>query len=491
MHAYNPLLDEVSHGAKQIKVWEEYKAERTAREAENVDDSLAGNGSHCAHREKKAYGKHYPSVWTKDPHGGEYRVDKGPGSRKGYDALEQRSDGRIIERPLGYEKPQTGPTTNFVGNHMTQGAIDLVQYELTKIDPDHEVNRDRLDQARGVQRKTPELISTVKMDPPDNGQVSRIENFTWWDAGEVVHIRIDRKTLLESRCEESSWHLNEQSLMIEVPRLARGSRAGHTFVLQLRRLYAPVRVKESSFTVTPENIRVALVKVDVSASWERLEDSAPKTLSSNSSMNSAVAPQHCLDLHALRTRLITQREGKISENMQWLKLSHQKESDVENQEIICSSETRNYVLAYFERGDYAAVLLYTSHALQDAEISAQSRYELLHYQARANIQLGALKNAVCNYKDMLEIRSSAELLVQRGGVYEQLEKYDTALRDYIAALDSNNNDSTLHQAIRRVRGLVCEQDRKRAQAEQDNGFRSIPRPCLPQFENRGKAGACF
>jgi len=208
-------------------------------------------------------------------------------------------------------------------------------------------------------------------------------------------------------------------------------------------------------------------------------------------MNSAVAPQHCLDLHALRTRLITQREGKISENMQWLKLSHQKESDVENQEIICSSETRNYVLAYFERGDYAAVLLYTSHALQDAEISAQSRYELLHYQARANIQLGALKNAVCNYKDMLEIRSSAELLVQRGGVYEQLEKYDTALRDYIAALDSNNNDSTLHQAIRRVRGLVCEQDRKRAQAEQDNGFRSIPRPCLPQFENRGKAGACF
>jgi hypothetical protein len=31
---------------------------------------------------------------------------------------------------LGYEKAEIGPTTNFVGNHMTQGAIDLVQAEL-------------------------------------------------------------------------------------------------------------------------------------------------------------------------------------------------------------------------------------------------------------------------------------------------------------------------------------------------------------------------
>ena len=350
----------------------------------------------------------------------------------------------MIERPLGYEKPQTGPTTNFVGNHMTQGAIDLVQYELTKIDPDQEVNRDRLDQARGVQRKPPELISTAKTNQSD--KVSRIENFTWWDAGEVVHIQIDRKSLLEARYRETSCEFNERSLTVKVPRFATSSQPRHTFVLQLR---------------------------------------------SKSTLNSAVVPQHDLDLHALRTRLITQREGKMSESMQWLKMSHQKQSDVENEKIMCSTETRNCVPAYFERGDYATVLLYTSHALHDGEISSQSRYELLHYQARANIQLGALKNAVCNYKDMLEIRSSAEVLKQRGGIYEQLEKYDEALRDYIAALDSNSNDSTLHQAIRRVRGLACEEDRKQAKAEQDNVFRSVPRPCLPQFENRGKAGACF
>ena len=31
---------------------------------------------------------------------------------------------------LGYHHVETGPTSNFVGNHMTQGAIDLVQAEL-------------------------------------------------------------------------------------------------------------------------------------------------------------------------------------------------------------------------------------------------------------------------------------------------------------------------------------------------------------------------
>ena len=38
----------------------------------------------------------------------------------GYDALTQTSDGRTREVEMGYERPASGPTTNFVGNHMTQ-----------------------------------------------------------------------------------------------------------------------------------------------------------------------------------------------------------------------------------------------------------------------------------------------------------------------------------------------------------------------------------
>lgn len=38
----------------------------------------------------------------------------------GYDALLQTADGRPMEVEIGYERPASGPTTNFVGNHMTQ-----------------------------------------------------------------------------------------------------------------------------------------------------------------------------------------------------------------------------------------------------------------------------------------------------------------------------------------------------------------------------------
>lgn len=41
-------------------------------------------------------------------------------ANKGYDPLTETPDGRKITVPLGYERPQKGPTTNFVGNHMTQ-----------------------------------------------------------------------------------------------------------------------------------------------------------------------------------------------------------------------------------------------------------------------------------------------------------------------------------------------------------------------------------
>ena len=44
--------------------------------------------------ERKKYGKIYGNVWTKESHGGRYKISVGPGTRSGYDALEQHPDGR-------------------------------------------------------------------------------------------------------------------------------------------------------------------------------------------------------------------------------------------------------------------------------------------------------------------------------------------------------------------------------------------------------------
>ncbi len=41
-------------------------------------------------------------------------------TKSGYDPLVELPNGHKREVALGYERPQRGPTTNFVGNHMTQ-----------------------------------------------------------------------------------------------------------------------------------------------------------------------------------------------------------------------------------------------------------------------------------------------------------------------------------------------------------------------------------
>lgn len=71
----------------------------------------------------------YKTIWTKDAHGGPY---KKANAKKGIDPFKEHLDGskKVVE--LGYEEAECGPTSNFVGNHMTQGAIDLVQAELKR-----------------------------------------------------------------------------------------------------------------------------------------------------------------------------------------------------------------------------------------------------------------------------------------------------------------------------------------------------------------------
>ena len=41
-------------------------------------------------------------------------------ANQGYDPLLEDKTGRSLTFPPGYERTKRGPTTNFVGNHMTQ-----------------------------------------------------------------------------------------------------------------------------------------------------------------------------------------------------------------------------------------------------------------------------------------------------------------------------------------------------------------------------------
>ena len=106
----------------------------------------------------------HTKVWTKDPHGGAYRragpeqprlntsglgavgkiTTRNLSSRREMDRLRNTHplapyrDPKIMEDDghpqLGYEKIISGPTGNFVGNHMTQGAMDIIRADLARPD---------------------------------------------------------------------------------------------------------------------------------------------------------------------------------------------------------------------------------------------------------------------------------------------------------------------------------------------------------------------
>ena len=136
------------------QAYDDYKRNVASNEP---DDPSASASAGADEEDAKRYGTIHPRVWSKDPHGGAYKISSGPGASGGYDALAQRPDGTVIAVEPGYERPAIGPTTNFVGNHMTQGAIDLAQGELTRADPDADRRRERLDFARGTTREPPQL----------------------------------------------------------------------------------------------------------------------------------------------------------------------------------------------------------------------------------------------------------------------------------------------------------------------------------------------
>merc|ERR1719453_2145547 len=139
MAQYNPALDATSAGAVASQA-----TQSLLEASQKKEDKVA-------RKRLEAERHHHKQIWTKEPHGGAYKKS-GKGSTDGYDALlmpnGKKPDERLVpwgghaaDVEPGYEKPARGPTTNFVGNHMCQGAIDLVQSELTRRDPRHELNK--------------------------------------------------------------------------------------------------------------------------------------------------------------------------------------------------------------------------------------------------------------------------------------------------------------------------------------------------------------
>ena len=107
----------------------------------------------------------------------------------------------LIQVELGYEEAECGPTSNFVGNHMTQGAIDLVQAELKRkpnsyphisFAPERILNPDEVLPAR---LPAPETKSTEKSQYPGKthgGCAKQLRQVDWSEDEKYVTVLLER-----------------------------------------------------------------------------------------------------------------------------------------------------------------------------------------------------------------------------------------------------------------------------------------------------------
>ena len=614
---YNPSLDRVSDGAQHSKAWEEYKTYGTAgrnedeieeknssdrRFAEEEEEGRTNKNKMIIPKEQlikqKSYGKIGKTVWDKKAHGGKYYISTGE-KKKGYDALEQTPDGTIIKREPGYEKPQSGHTTNFVGNHMTQGAIDLVQHELTRVDPKMKEERmRRLEEAKGIKREPPKLLKVEKnkkkvlmigdreKGDTDDGEeeeegrspenrVINIDRYTWEDRDGEIIVRLQHDEKLMDLKSAQLEIQNERSFTVSIKSKEERDKV---YVLSVPCLFDAIVREKSCMLTTAKSLRVTLVKTEVGKAWKRLSSSES---SENSMLRLNNAPDgnvkekgiviinnnnsNNINLRDLRAEVIKFRDGNLAPKFTPSKTPEEIENELDAQindvstpmEFASLKEAMQSCDHFESSGDHANAIKSFSSALfflrfftssssppasedgsedtttleEGGKSTSTTTMEVkimdcLRRRAKANVLLGKTRNATKDYaeaiqegKKLLSSLSSSsnatssaindkdadatkkilsDLYFERGNAYEQVEKYAEAVDDYKRALKTGGNDTKVSMALTRASKLHFQRDierkeieKKRPKNDNENSLPSLPRPGMKQFENRGKAGACF
>ena len=617
---YNPSLDRVSDGAQHSKAWEEYKTygtagrnedeieeknssdRRFAEEEEEEEEGRTNKNKMIIPKEQlikqKSYGKIGKTVWDKKAHGGKYYISTGE-KKKGYDALEQTPDGTIIKREPGYEKPQSGHTTNFVGNHMTQGAIDLIQHELTRVDPKMKEERmRRLEEAKGIKREPPKLLKVEKnkkkvlmigdreKGDTDDGEeeeegrspenrVINIDRYTWEDRDGEIIVRLQHDEKLMDLKSAQLEIQNERSFTVSIKSKEERDKV---YVLSIPCLFDAIVREKSCMLTTAKSLRVTLVKTEVGKAWKRLSSSES---SENSMLRLNNAPDgnvkekgiviinnnnsNNINLRDLRAEVIKFRDGNLAPKFTPSKTPEEIENELDAQindvstpmEFASLKEAMQSCDHFESSGDHANAIKSFSSALfflrfftssssppasedgsedtttleEGGESTTTTTMEVkimdcLRRRAKANVLLGKTRNATKDYaeaiqegKKLLSSLSSSsnatssaindkdadatkkilsDLYFERGNAYEQVEKYAEAVDDYKRALKTGGNDTKVSMALTRASKLHFQRDierkeieKKRPKNDNENSLPSLPRPGMKQFENRGKAGACF
>lgn len=525
---YNSSIDKLSRGAQHAKAWKEYKQHGTLGrdEVDDEKDREEGVGSDDdADEPVKVYGKRYPRVWTKGAHGGKYKISMGPGARTGYDALEQNPDGSALTVAPGYEKPDSGATTNFVGNHMTQGAIDLVQNELTRPDPDGDTRMARLDAARGIKRMPPRLLAPDELGPasiPSPPTVTRpVERYAWADDDDELVVVVRLGDLLGVPADmEGAKVTSEPSgdeereprtpLVVVIPDVGGGTDSGSVLTLRLAG-----GVDEWTMVKNKDEVRLAMVKSESSRGrWKTLRAQEVLSLGTKDDSRTIQPPP---DLAALRRQILERREGKLANQLPWFGDNNRKflaaaaaEDDAApGADVEAVGDPMDALMSGQElaaQGKHAEASVFFSRGIELIADEGDPRAcaKLHAARARAREHLGNLRAAEQDHTATLtaverggavepEGVDACSALLARGRCRMQLEDYVAACEDFTDALRSNPSSRAASEALRDAKRLADQQSsarEKEAKCAKDMPV-LFAKPGLRQFEPRGKAGSAF
>ncbi len=184
-------------------------------------------------------------------------------------------------------------------------------------------------------------------------------------------------------------------------------------------------------------------------------------------------------------------------------------------------------------GDYGGALCHLNEAitwLETAAAAASPAEEALHTSSRMRLAACYSQRAAC-HREMGNLRAAISemdraiailnpvggaptvcplpqangetrsagpapmvgMLIARGLLLEETEQHELSLADYNAALQADAIDPVALGAATRLRAMLKGKHavRGRKCAQTGDGWKSVPRPGIRVFENRGKAGAAF
>ena len=177
---------------------------------------------------------------------------------------------------------------------MTQGAIDLVQHELTRDDPKMKEERmRRLEEAKGIKREPPKLLKVEKnkkkvlmigdreKGDTDDGEeeeegrspetrVINIDRYTWEDRDGKIIVRLQHDEKLMDLKSAQLEIQNERSFTVSIKSKEERDKV---YVLSVPCLFDAIVREKSCMLTTAKSLRVTLVKTEVGKAWKRLSSS--------------------------------------------------------------------------------------------------------------------------------------------------------------------------------------------------------------------------